>query len=105
MVTPVTGAVEVTPILQVFDPDLTSLQRRGTQAGVVELCPGRSPEAFDYEPTKVKGRPVRWKFPGIYLLEGDVFVACVGYRGERPTAFSAEAGSENELVIYKRVKR
>jgi hypothetical protein len=33
MVAPVSGNVEATPILQVFDPDQTLLQRRGTEAG------------------------------------------------------------------------
>jgi uncharacterized protein (TIGR03067 family) len=75
-----------------------------TEEGVVELDPAQSPKAFDYEQTKVEGRPVRVRFPGIYLLQDDVFVACVGYRGERPRVFSAEAGSENELVFYKRVR-
>ncbi len=76
-----------------------------TEEGVFEgLDPDESPKAFDYAPTQVDGRPVQWKFPGIYLLQDDVFIACVGYGGRRPTAFSAEAGSENELVIYKRIK-
>ena len=75
-----------------------------TEGGALEgLDSGRSPKAFDYAPTIVEGRPVRLRFPGIYLLQGDVFLACVGYGGMRPKAFSAEAGSNNELVIYKRV--
>jgi hypothetical protein len=45
------------------------------------------------------------RFPAIYLVQDDVFVACVGYARKRPKAFSAEAGSEDELVIYKRIRR
>ena len=76
------------------------LTEEGTLKG---LDPTQSPKAFDYAPHMLNGRPVQLSYPAIYLLEGDVFVACVGYAGARPKAFSAEAGSENELVIYKRL--
>jgi uncharacterized protein (TIGR03067 family) len=76
-----------------------------TERGEFErLDPGQSPKAFAYVPTELEGRPFQLKFPGIYLLQDDVLILCVGYRGTRPTAFSAEAGSDNELVFYKRVK-
>jgi uncharacterized protein (TIGR03067 family) len=76
------------------------------EKGALEgLDPEHSPKTFVYAPTEVEGRPFHLKFPGIYLLEDDVFVACVGYGRKRPVAFSAEAESENELVFYKRVKR
>jgi uncharacterized protein (TIGR03067 family) len=68
-----------------------------------ELDPSRSPKTLVYAPLEIDGRPVQWKAPGIYRLEQDEFVACIGYGGQRPTAFSAEAGSNNELVIYRRV--
>jgi len=75
------------------------------EKGAIEgLDPDRTPKAFVYAPTEVEGRPFSLKFPAIYLLQDDVFAACVGYGGKYPQAFSAEAGSDNELVIYKRVK-
>jgi uncharacterized protein (TIGR03067 family) len=68
------------------------------------LAPYRSPKAFDYAPTEVAGKPVQLKYPAIYLVEGDLFIACVGYKGGRPEAFSARAGSGQELVVYTRLK-
>jgi hypothetical protein len=41
--------------------------------------------------------------PGIYLLEDDLFIACIGYQGARPEAFSSLAGGRAELVVYARV--
>jgi uncharacterized protein (TIGR03067 family) len=76
-----------------------------TEVATFEVVdPDRTPKAFDYEPTELDGRPVQMRFPAIYLVEGDVFIACIGYGGKRPAAFTAEAGSQHELVIYKRVK-
>jgi uncharacterized protein (TIGR03067 family) len=76
------------------------------EKGALEgLDPEQSPKTFVYAPTEVEGRPFQLKFPAIYLLEDDVFIACVGYASKRLGAFSAEAESENELVFYKRVKR
>jgi uncharacterized protein (TIGR03067 family) len=68
------------------------------------LAPERRPKAFDYAPTEVAGKPVQLKYPAIYLVEGDLFVACVGYKGGRPETFSARAGSGQELVVYTRLK-
>jgi uncharacterized protein (TIGR03067 family) len=69
------------------------------------LDPEQSPKAFDYAPNEVEGKPFQLKFPGVYLLQDDVLILCVGYRGMRPKTFSAEAGSDNELVFYKRVRQ
>jgi uncharacterized protein (TIGR03067 family) len=66
--------------------------------------PEQRPKAFVYAPTEVEGKPFTSKYPAIYLLNDDVLVVCVGYAGQRPRAFSAEAESNNELVIYKRIK-
>jgi uncharacterized protein (TIGR03067 family) len=75
------------------------------ETGEIEgLDPDQTPKAFTYAPTTVNGEPFRTKFPAIYWLQDDVLIACVGYRGERPGTFSAEAGSNCELVIYKRVR-
>jgi uncharacterized protein (TIGR03067 family) len=75
------------------------------ERGAMEvLDPDRNPNALDYAPTEVRGRPVHLKYPGIYILQDDLFIACINYRGKRPKAFSAEATSRNELVIYKRMR-
>jgi uncharacterized protein (TIGR03067 family) len=74
---------------------------RGTMEA---LDPDRNPKALDYAPTEVRGRPVQLKYPGSYILQDDLFIACINYRGKRPKAFSAEATSMNELVVYKRMR-
>ena len=66
----------------------------------VGLAPDRDPKTFEYLPN---GRPDPLRYPGIYLLQDDLFIACIGYGGKRPRSFSAEAGSKNELVVYKRM--
>jgi hypothetical protein len=38
-------------------------------------------------------------------VQDDLFIACIGYTGKRPRAFSAEAASKNELVVYKRLRK
>jgi uncharacterized protein (TIGR03067 family) len=68
------------------------------------LAPDRTPKPYDYVPTEANGKPVELKYPGIYLLQDDLFIACVGYRGERPRSFSAAAGSRHELVVYTRLQ-
>jgi uncharacterized protein (TIGR03067 family) len=90
-----------------FDAENFTIRRGGAliERGHVEgLAPGRHPKPFDYAPAEVNGRPVRVKYPGIYLLEDDLFVACIGYKGVRPRAFSVGPGDMKELVVYRRLK-
>jgi len=68
------------------------------EASIKDLDSGKQPKTFEYVTE-------RGSYPAIYLVEGDLFIACVGYGGGRPATFSAEAGSKNELVVYKRVKK
>jgi uncharacterized protein (TIGR03067 family) len=67
------------------------------EASIKDLDSRKQPKTFEYVLE-------RESYPAIYLLEGDLFIACVGYNG-RPSTFSAEEGSQNELVVYKRVKQ
>jgi uncharacterized protein (TIGR03067 family) len=82
--------------------------RRGgrvIEKGYIEvLAPDRYPKPYEYAPTEVNGRPQALKYPGIYRLEDDLFIACIGYKGARPEVFSSVAGSRTELVVYTRVK-
>src|SRR5438105_7434 len=72
---------------------------RVIEKGYIEvLTPQRRPKPYEYAPTEVNGRPQALKYPGIYLLEDDLFIACIGYKGARPEGFSSVAGSRNELV-------
>jgi uncharacterized protein (TIGR03067 family) len=69
------------------------------------LAPELHPKRYEYVPTEANGGPVQAKYPGIYLLEDDLFIACIGYKeGVRPGAFSVEAGDRKELVVYRRLK-
>ena len=89
-----------------FDAENFTIRRGGTliERGQIKgLAPERHPKWWDYVPTEVNGEPVRLKYPGVYLLEDDLFVACIGYKGARPRAFFSSAGSRNELVVYRRL--
>ena len=65
-----------------------------------DLDSGKQPKELEY----FCETPFEASYPAIYLVEGDLFIACVGYGG-KPATFSAEARSKNELVVYKRVKK
>jgi uncharacterized protein (TIGR03067 family) len=91
-----------------FEAERFTIRRGGRviERGYIEvLAPQRRPKPYEYAPTEVNGRPQALKYPGIYLLEDDLFIACIGYQGERPGAFSSVAGSRTELVVYTRVTR
>ena len=81
--------------------------RRGGKyidAGAVKLDPTKKPKTVDVTFTggERKGQAV----VGIYELEGDTFRVCVARPGdERPTEFSAKAGSGHTLVVYQREKK
>jgi uncharacterized protein (TIGR03067 family) len=88
-----------------FEAERFTIRRGGRviEKGYIEvLAPQRRPRPFEYAPTEVNGRPQALKYPGIYLLEDDLFIACIGYQGARPKAFSSVAGSRAELVVYAR---
>jgi uncharacterized protein (TIGR03067 family) len=90
-----------------FAAERFTIRRGGRviEKGHIEvLAPQRRPKPYEYAPTEVNGRPQALKYPGIYLLEDDLFIACIGYQGARPEAFSSMAGSRTELVVYTRVK-
>jgi uncharacterized protein (TIGR03067 family) len=90
-----------------FEAERFTIRRGGRviEKGYIEvLAPQRHPKPYEYAPTEVNGRPQALKYPGIYLLEDDLFIACIGYKGARPEAFSSVAGSTTELVVYTRVQ-
>jgi uncharacterized protein (TIGR03067 family) len=81
--------------------------RRGDKMiaeATVQLDPTKKPKTIDVNFTKGehKGKTVL----GIYEFEGDTFRVCVARPGdERPTEFSAKAGSGRTLVVHRREKK
>ena len=89
-----------------FEAETFSIRmgERVIERGFIEgLAPHQHPKPYEYAPTEVNGEPRALKYPGIYLLEDDLFIACIGYQGARPEAFSSLAGGRAELVVYARV--
>lgn len=65
----------------------------------------KKPKTVDTEVTagEHKGKTIQ----GIYEIDGDTLRVCVALpgKGERPTEFSAKAGSGCNLTVYKRDKK
>jgi len=71
--------------------------------GTSEIDPTKNPRTIDFMETEGenKGKPIL----GIYELGDDTRKLCYGGLGkERPTDFSAPAGSGRTLVVFKREK-
>jgi len=70
----------------------------------VTIDPARKPKAIDYAMTE---GPTKGKTQlGIYDLDGDTVKFCFAAPGkERPTEFTAKAGSERTLSVWKRDKK
>jgi uncharacterized protein (TIGR03067 family) len=95
------------PIVLSFEAERFTIRIGDTvteEGAFVGPDPRQHPKSIVYAPSRLHGQPVDLKYPGIYLLEDDLLVFCIGYARERPRGFSAEAGSHNELVIYKRLR-
>jgi uncharacterized protein (TIGR03067 family) len=71
--------------------------------GTIALDPTKSPRAIDAVRSEgeSKGKPM----PGIYALDGNIQKVCSAPVGqERPTDFSAPAGTSHVLAVWKRVR-
>jgi uncharacterized protein (TIGR03067 family) len=68
------------------------------------IDPNKKPKAIDY--TMTEG-PTKGKIHlGIYELEGDTVKFCFAAPGgERPTDFTAKAGSQRTLSVWKRERK
>jgi uncharacterized protein (TIGR03067 family) len=81
--------------------------RRGDQVvvdGTIKIDPTKKPKTVDttYSAGENKGKVAK----GIYEIDGDTYRLCFAQPGsERPTEFSAKAGSGNSLIVYKREKK
>jgi uncharacterized protein (TIGR03067 family) len=72
--------------------------------GAMTLDPTKKPKATDvsYTEGERKGKTAL----AIYEMGSDTFRICVAHPGgERPTEFSAKAGSGCTLIVYKRDKK
>ena len=81
--------------------------RRGDKEineGTVKLDPTKEPKTVDV--TFTGGERQGQKVLGIYEIESNFFRVCVARAGdERPSEFSAKAGSGHTLIVYKREKK
>ena len=81
--------------------------RRGDKMiaeATVQLDPTKKPKTVDV--TFTEGEHKGQTVLGIYEIERDAFRVCVARPGdERPTDFSAKAGSGRTLIVYKREKK
>jgi uncharacterized protein (TIGR03067 family) len=97
---------EIKDVIATADGSGKVTVRRGDQVigeGTVKIDPTKKPKTIDVTFTEGerKGKTV----PGIYEIESDAFRVCVARPGgERPAEFSAKAGSERTLIVYKRQK-
>ena len=72
--------------------------------GTMKLDPTKKPKAMDVSFTEGprKGETAL----AIYEIDSDSFRICIAGRwGDRPTEFSAKAGSSCTLIVYKREKK
>jgi uncharacterized protein (TIGR03067 family) len=82
-------------ILQVDGQEITE--------GTSEIDPTKKPKTIDFMPTEGEGKGKIYL--GIYELGDDTRKLCYAEPGqERPTEFSAPAGSRHTLVVFKREK-
>jgi uncharacterized protein (TIGR03067 family) len=96
----------VKDVIATNDGSGTFSVRRGDKVideATVKLDPTQNPKTIDVTFTEGehKGKTVL----GIYEIEGDAFRVCVARPAdERPSEFSAKAGSGRTLIVYKREK-
>jgi uncharacterized protein (TIGR03067 family) len=83
---------------------LTDVERGGEKAKyTLKVDPTKSPKWIDLT-TNQDGLE---SIVGIYEVDGDTWRICSGEKGtlKRPKAFSAEAGTEQTLIVLKRIKK
>jgi uncharacterized protein (TIGR03067 family) len=72
--------------------------------GTFKVDPSKKPKTIDI--THSEGDGSGQGMLGIYEFDGDTMKACYARPGEaRPAKFSADAGSGNQLIVCKKVKR
>lgn len=74
------------------------------ESNVKKLDTSKKPKTIDTE--QIVGEHKGKTIQGIYEIDGDKLRVCMATPGkERPTEFSAKAGSGNSLAVYQREKK
>ncbi len=79
--------------------------QRDTLTGTQKLDPAKMPRTIDIEVTEGAGKGLR--LLGIYELDGDNYKVCFSLPKtdpQRPKDFSAKAGTDRLLFVFRRVK-
>jgi uncharacterized protein (TIGR03067 family) len=101
------SAEEIKDVIATIDGmGQVSVQRGGKviNEGTMKLDPTKAPKTIDVTFTagERKGKSVK----GLYEIDSGTFRVCIGRPGaERPTEFSAKAGSGCILIVYKREQK
>jgi uncharacterized protein (TIGR03067 family) len=98
---------EIKDVIATFDGSGKCSVRRGDKVigeGTVKFDPTKKPKTVDV--TFTEGEHKGQTVLGIYEIDSDAFRVCVARPGDdRPTEFSAKAGSGRTLIVYKREKK
>ena len=98
---------EIKDVIATNDGSGTFSVRRGDKVigeGTVKFDPTKKPKTVDV--TFTEGEHKGQTVLGIYEIDSDAFRVCVARPGDdRPTEFSAKAGSGRTLIAYKREKK
>lgn len=82
---------------------VVTVGKRIHEEGMADVDPATLTAIFTI--SQVAGRPVVLRQAGTYLLKDRLFIACLRVGETAPTTFSAEAGENTELVIYRRLDK
>ena len=83
--------------LSITGDKYTFKAKNDTIEGSFKIDAGKRPRSIDVTPEKGDTSP------GVYAFEGSELKLCLGEPGaDRPTEFSAKAGSEKRLYVFKR---
>jgi uncharacterized protein (TIGR03067 family) len=100
------SAAEIRDVIATANGEGRVSVRRGEKViggGTIKLNPTQRPRAIDI--TFTEGEHKGKTALGIYKIDSDGFRVCIARVGdERPTEFSARAGSRRILIVYKREK-
>lgn len=85
-------------VITFADDKITIKRPNSTEEATFKLDSAKKPQEITITPSEGKE-----KMLGIYQLDGDTLKICIS-RSERPTEFSAKAGSQQVLLVFKRQK-